>query len=81
MHTAAIILGIVDVLLCVAMVILVIMQEGNSQGLGTIGGSAETFFGKNKGRSIDVVFKRITTVLAVIFVVVTIALYALINRA
>ena len=40
-----------------------------------------SFFGMNKGRSIDVVFKRITTVLAVIFVVVTIALYALINRA
>lgn len=74
-----VVLAVLDVLLCIAMVVLVIMQEGNSQGLGTIGGGAETFFGKNKGRSIDVVFKRITTVLAIVFIIVTIVLYSLIR--
>lgn len=80
MNTAAIILAVIDIIICIAMVALVIMQEGNSQGLGSIGGAADTFFGKNKGRSIDVVFKKITTVLAVVFAVVTIVLYSLIAR-
>ncbi len=80
MNTAAIILAVIDIIICIAMVALVIMQEGNSQGLGSIGGAADTFFGKNKGRSIDVVFKKITTVLGVVFAVVTIVLYSLIAR-
>ena len=80
MNTSAIVLAVLDIILCVAMVFLVIMQEGNSQGLGSIAGGAETFFGKNKGRSIDTVFKRLTTVLALVFVAVTIALYAIISR-
>lgn len=80
MNTFAIVLAVIDVMLCIAMVGLVIMQEGNSQGLGSIGGAADTFFGKNKGRSIDVVFKRITTVLGVVFAIVTIVLYSIISR-
>ena len=80
MNTAAVIFAVIDIIICIAMVALVIMQEGNSQGLGSIGGAADTFFGKNKGRSIDVVFKKITTVLAVVFAIVTIVLYSLIAR-
>lgn len=81
MTTLAIVLAVIDVIICIAMVALVIMQEGNSQGLGSIGGAADTFFGKNKGRSIDAVFKKITTVLAIGFAVITIVLYSIIARA
>lgn len=81
MSTFAIILAVVDVMICIAMIALVIMQEGNSQGLGSIGGAADTFFGKNKGRSIDSVFKKITTALGVVFAVVTVVLFSIISHA
>ena len=47
-----IILGIVLILLSVAIIVLVLLQEGKSAGLsGAIAGGAETFFGKNKSRT------------------------------
>ncbi len=70
-------IAIIDVIVCIALVGLVILQEGNSHGLGSIGGSAETFFGQHRGRAMDQTLKRLTTVLAIVFVVLNITLYAL----
>lgn len=78
MSAIVITLGIIDVLLCIALVILVMMQEGSSQGLGTISGGADTFFGQNKGRSIDSLLKKITSAIVVAFVIVTIVLNMLV---
>lgn len=74
MNVLAIILSVVAVLIAISLIIIVIFQEGNSQGLGAIGGGAETFFGKNKGRSIDELLKKVTSVLAVLFMVISIIL-------
>lgn len=60
-----IILMSVMVLLAVAMTIIVVMQSGNSNDLGAITGSAESFFGKNKAKSMDAKLKRITVGLAI----------------
>ncbi|MDD2213221.1 MAG: preprotein translocase subunit SecG [Oscillospiraceae bacterium] len=79
MTALAIVLAVLDVLLCIVLVTLVIMQEGNSEGLGSIAGGADTFFGHNKGRAIDGKLKRITTILAIVFVLMTIVLYAVIK--
>ncbi len=70
-------IAVLDALLCIALIALVIMQEGNARGLGTIGGSAETFFGKNKGRAMDATLKKLTTVLAIVFIILNITLYAM----
>ena len=43
------ILTVIFVLVCIAAVILVLLQEGRSAGLGAIAGGAETYWGKNKG--------------------------------
>ena len=48
-----ILLTIVFVILCVAMIALVLLQEGKSAGLGAISGAAESYWGKNKGRSME----------------------------
>ncbi|NLC84068.1 MAG: preprotein translocase subunit SecG [Ruminococcaceae bacterium] len=80
MDVLEIILAIVDILVCIALVLLVVFQEGNSQGLGAIGGGAETFFGKSKGRSIDALLKKLTSVVAGLFAVLTIALYLMTSR-
>lgn len=74
------VLGIIDVLLCIVLVALVMMQEGSSQGLGTISGGADTFFGQNKGRSIDSLLKKITSALVIAFVLVTVILNVLVDK-
>lgn len=76
----SIVIAVIDILVSVALVMLVIFQEGNSKGLGAIGGGAETFFGKSKGRTMDVLLKRLTSVLAIVFAILTVLLYLLTGR-
>lgn len=47
------ILTIVFVLICLALTIIVLLQEGKSAGLGAVSGMADTYWGKNKGRSME----------------------------
>ena len=61
-----IILTIVFVLLCIAMTVIVLMQEGKSAGLGAISGAAETYWGKNKGRSMEGKLEKFTKLAAVL---------------
>ncbi|MDE6607403.1 MAG: preprotein translocase subunit SecG [Lachnospiraceae bacterium] len=64
------ILTVVFILICIALVVLVLMQEGKSAGLGAISGAAETYWGKNKGRSMEGKLVKITTGLAVAFILI-----------
>ena len=68
------ILTIIFVLVCVVSVILVLLQEGKSAGLGAIAGAAESYWGKNKGRSMEGNLVKGTIALAVAFFVVAIIL-------
>lgn len=64
------ILNIVFVVICIALTIIVLMQEGKSAGLtGSISGMADTYWGKNKGRSMEGTMKKVTKVLAVLLFV------------
>ena len=53
MEVLKIVLTVVYIIVSLALVILVLMQEGKSAGLGSISGAAETYWGKNKGRSME----------------------------
>ena len=65
MHTLIMVLLILD---CIALVTVVLLQEGKSNGLsGAISGVAEQLFGKQKQRGIDLFLHRLTIVLSVIF--------------
>ena len=65
-----IILGIILILLSVAIIVLVLLQEGKSAGLsGAIAGGAETFFGKNKSRTMESKLVLITKIIAISFFV------------
>jgi preprotein translocase subunit SecG len=67
--------GVLFIIVCVALVVLVLAQEGKNQGLGAIQGTVEnTYWGKNKGRSREGVLKKITIALSVLFVVFAIVL-------
>lgn len=63
------ILTIVFILICIALVVLVLMQEGKNAGLGSLSGSTETYWSKNKGRSLEGKLVKVTTGLAVVFIV------------
>lgn len=67
-------LMVVYIIVCIALVILVLMQEGKSAGLGAVSGAAETYWGKNKGRSMEGKLVKITTGLAVAFMVLAVIL-------
>lgn len=53
----------------IAMIIVIILQEGNTQGLGTITGGADTFLSKNKARSLDAFLARWTKFFVVGFMI------------
>lgn len=69
MEVLRIILTIIFIVDCLALTVLVLMQEGKSAGLGSISGAAETYWGKNKGRSMEGNLVKITKFLAVLFMV------------
>jgi preprotein translocase subunit SecG len=76
MTTVEIVCGIILIVAAVFLIIAVLMQSGKSKKLsGTIAGGAETFFGKTKGKSIDKLFSRLTTIVSVVFVVLVIVVY------
>ena len=59
---------------CIALTAIVLLQEGKSAGLGSIGGMADSYWGKNKSRSMEGTLVKITRVLAILFVVLAVVL-------
>ena len=68
------ILTILFVIDCIALTVVVLMQEGKSQGLGAIAGAADTYWGKNKGRSMEGGLVKATTVMGILFFVLAFVL-------
>ena len=68
------VLTIVFIIICLALTVLVLMQEGRSAGLGAISGAAETYWGKNKGRSMEGTLEMGTKILAALFIVLSVVL-------
>ena len=67
-------LTILFILICIALSVIVLAQEGKSAGLGAISGAAETYWGKNKGRSMEGKLVKITRILAVAFMIFAVLL-------
>ncbi len=75
MAALKIVLAVIFILDCIALVTLVLAQEGKTQGLGAIQGFAETtYWGKIKGRSREGILKKITVVLSVLFIILSVVL-------
>lgn len=74
MEVLKIAIQIIFIILCIALTVLVLMQEGKSAGLGAISGMAETYWGKNKGRSMEGNLVKITKYLAIGFMLISIVL-------
>ena len=74
MSTLKMIATIAYIVICIALVIVILMQEGKTTGLGALGGAADTYWSKNKGRSQEGVLIKITRVLAILFVALSVVL-------
>ena len=69
-------IGIVLILAAIFLVVAVLMQSGKSHNLsGTIAGGAETFFGKSKASTMDKKLSKLTTIVAIVFVVLVLVAY------
>ena len=74
MEALRVVINIIFIFVCVALTVLVLMQEGKSAGLGSISGAAETYWGRNKGRSMEGMLVKITKILAVFFMLLAVVL-------
>ena len=80
MSALAIIVDIILILISILLIVAVLMQEGQRQGLGAIGGGAETFFGKNKAKSMEGRLQKITKIAAAVFIVLAIVATIITSR-
>lgn len=74
MGALRIVLTIIFILVSVILSAIVLMQEGKSAGLGVISGAAESYWGKNKGRSMEGKLEKLTKWLAVGFMILAVLL-------
>lgn len=72
MHT---LITVLLIIVSLALIVVVLLQSGKSAGLsGAISGGAEQLFGKQKARGMDLVLHRVTIVLSVLFLILTLAI-------
>jgi len=70
--TVRTIVQIVFMVLSVIMAVIILMQEGKQYGLGSLSGSSsESYWGKNKGRSMEGVLVKLTRVLLILFLAIS----------
>ena len=67
------VLTVVFIIICIALTVI-LLQEGKSAGLGAISGAADTYWGKNKGRSMEGMLVKVTRVLVILFLLISIVL-------
>lgn len=74
MDVLRIIITIIYVIDCIALAVVVLMQEGKQQGLGSLGGMTDTYWSQNKGRSMEGALVKATRIMAVLFIVLSVVL-------
>ena len=68
------VLTVVFIIICIALTVIILLQEGKSAGLAAISGAADTYWGKNKGRSMEGMLVKVTRVLVILFLLISIVL-------
>ena len=68
------ILSVLFIIISLIITVVILMQEGKLAGLGAISGAADTYWGKNKGRSMEGVLVKLTRVCVILFLVIAVVL-------
>lgn len=69
--------GALLALVSIVIILVIILQQGNQQGIGVVSGVADSYLSKNKARSIDAKLARATKVIAAMFIIFVVVLNAL----
>ena len=68
------ILTIVFIIVSLVITVVILMQEGKQAGLGSIAGAADTYWGKNKGRSMEGMLVKVTKICVFAFLFLAVVL-------
>ena len=71
MAVARTVLEVIFIIICIALTAMILMQEGKSAGHGAIACAADTYWGKNKGRSMEGILVKLTRIFVVLFIVIS----------
>ena len=72
------VIGVLLIIMGIFLIVSVLMQSSKDHRLsGSIAGGAETFFGKQKGKTLDAMFNKLTTIVTIVFVVLVLVLYVM----
>ena len=63
------IVEVVFIIVCIFLTVVILLQEGKSAGLGAISGAADSYWGKNKGRSMEGMLVKLTRLGVILFLV------------
>ena len=74
MEILKVILTIVFIIISLALTVVILMQEGKQAGLGAIAGAADTYWRKNKGRSMEGMLVKITRIAVILFLLLAVVL-------
>ena len=74
MDALRIIVKIVLIIVSIVLTVIILMQEGKNNGLGAIAGGQDSYWSKNKGRSMEGVLVKVTRILVIVFFVISIVL-------
>lgn len=72
--TVSTFLTVIFLIISLILIVVVLLQEGKSAGLGVVSGGSDTYWGKNKGRSMEGALEKFTKILVVLFFVVALVL-------
>ena len=65
------ILTVVFIIISIALTVIILLQEGKSAGRGARSGAADTYWGKNKGRSMEGILVKLTRALVILFILIS----------
>ncbi len=74
MEILKVILTILFIIISLIITVVILLQEGKQAGLGAIAGAADTYWGKNKGRSMEGVLVKITRICVILFILLAMVL-------
>ena len=74
MATLKIVLSVLFIIVSLVITIVILFQEGKSAGLGAISGAADTYWGKNKGRSMEGILVKLTRISVILFLLIAVVL-------
>lgn len=75
MNTLLIILSIIMIFVAAGIILLVLFQDTNDRGMGSMaGGSNDSFYSNNRGRTKDVLMRKLTIILAITFGILTVVI-------